>query len=375
MKRQLGLLLLAIAGLAFLAGCSDETVLAPEPVVSSTDDGSVKLDWEAVDGASGYRIYMAADPEVDPENYDSLDEGRKFSSESSPETISELDNFTGYYFVLTTIHGFGQETGASETVAAMPEPPFQPIGGINDTGVTQCLDPEQAEMVECPVEGYPGQDGEQQSRDRSDVEDSLEKWGDGPAGFDFTKIAETGAALPPEADHWACVRDNVTGLLWEAKRVGVFPEDDFRSADRIFYWYEPDPDRHGGFEGRPDQENLDCEYAADGICNTQDYVQALNGMQYCGVDDWGLPHHHEYMGIIDHSDNFFAAPGDWFYVGSEDAASIYDYWTTDTMVSRLPGSDGVPWVAAITSAVGGVTWPEDKFFNLHVRAVATAPEE
>lgn len=42
---------------------------------------------------------------------------------------------------------------------------------------------------------------------------------DGHAGFSFTKLAANGTELTADAISWVCVKDNVTGLVWEAKTV------------------------------------------------------------------------------------------------------------------------------------------------------------
>lgn len=40
---------------------------------------------------------------------------------------------------------------------------------------------------------------------------------DGQLSFNFTKLDASGADLPASASNWSCVRDNVTGLIWEVK--------------------------------------------------------------------------------------------------------------------------------------------------------------
>ena len=45
---------------------------------------------------------------------------------------------------------------------------------------------------------------------------------DGHAGFSYTKLDSNGKPLPDQTvDYattpWACVKDNVTGLIWEVK--------------------------------------------------------------------------------------------------------------------------------------------------------------
>ena len=84
--------------------------------------------------------------------------------------------------------------------------------GLNDTGITGCANGTQ-DFLPCPQPGYPSQDAET----GRDAQVGLQKLGAGPAGFDFTKLDRNGYPLPDSAMNWDCVRDNVTGLIWEIK--------------------------------------------------------------------------------------------------------------------------------------------------------------
>lgn len=50
-----------------------------------------------------------------------------------------------------------------------------------------------------------------------DAASNLSKVGYGPAGFDYTKLDANGDDLAEAATSWSCVRDNVSGLIWEVK--------------------------------------------------------------------------------------------------------------------------------------------------------------
>lgn len=86
-------------------------------------------------------------------------------------------------------------------------------GRLNDTGITQCADGATNGLT-CPVTDYPDQDA-QYGRDFEVNDDS-----DGHAGFSFTKLDEKGNELLANATNWSCVKDNVTGLIWEVKQGG-----------------------------------------------------------------------------------------------------------------------------------------------------------
>lgn len=103
----------------------------------------------------------------------------------------------------------------------------------------------------------------------------------GLVGFDFTRIGRSGTALErqdavwqsagTEADggRWDCVRDNVTGLWWEAKTPGdAGGVNDLRNVGRAY-------SRSGALE----------------------YTNAVNAAGLCGQRDWRLPTVTELKGL------------------------------------------------------------------------------
>jgi hypothetical protein len=157
---------------------------------------------------------------------------------------------------------------------------------LNDTGITTCAD-EADNGFACPVAGFPEQDAEH-GRDATDNDDS-----DGHAGFSFTKISITGMELTADATEWSCVKDNVTGLMWEVKT----DDSGLRDLDNTYTWYEPDSSKNGGNAGT--QNGGNCTGSA---CDTHSYVQAVNAAVLCGVSDWRMPSRNELRGIasLDH---------------------------------------------------------------------------
>lgn len=152
--------------------------------------------------------------------------------------------------------------------------PPPPNAIFNDTGITQCGDA--LFNVACPLAAFPGQDG-QYGRDVLLNDDS-----DGHAGFSFTKIARDGARLPSTAADWACVLDNVTGLMWEVKTDDGGPRDKDALYTNYTAGYNP-----GGKYGT----------ASDAA----GFVKAVNAAGLCGSADWRLPTADELQGILDYS--------------------------------------------------------------------------
>lgn len=84
------------------------------------------------------------------------------------------------------------------------------IGKLNDTGITTCSNATNG--LAGPITGYPGEDA-QIGRDKTQNNQQ-----DGRAGFSYTKINATGKASPTSARKYRyCVKNNVTGLIWETK--------------------------------------------------------------------------------------------------------------------------------------------------------------
>jgi hypothetical protein len=128
----------------------------------------------------------------------------------------------------------------------------------------------------------------------------LTKSGSGSSGFDFTKVCGSGKMAgegdcPPNPTlgsgpaNWACVRDNVTGLVWEVKTT-----QGLRSQGNLYSWYNPDAAENGGAPGV--QNGGRCEGSN---CDTNAYVQEVNKQGLCGNKDWRLPTRKELLSIVD----------------------------------------------------------------------------
>lgn len=98
-----------------------------------------------------------------------------------------------------------------------------------------------------------------------------------------------------------CVKDNVTGLVWEQKT----DDGGLRDKDWSYTWYSTDSATNGGSEGYQDIRDYDTTYTESTCgnslskCNTQAYVAALNAANYCGYSDWRMPSEEELSSIVD----------------------------------------------------------------------------
>jgi hypothetical protein len=223
------------------------------------------------------------------------------------------DVFGGLVYISTV-----EELLATIPPAPPPTAGDKATGKLNDTGITTCSGRISNELS-CPQGSYPGQDAEY-GRDVTHNDDS-----DGHAGFSFTKLDANGNPLPASATSWSCVKDNVTGLVWEVKT------DDGGLSDKgnTYTWYDPDSSRNGGSAG-----TLDGGSCSGIRCDTQGYIQAVNGQGLCGANDWRMPTVDELTNILNLDQRYpyinrawFPNTINWLYwSGSPDAYDSSSAW-------------------------------------------------
>lgn len=202
------------------------------------------------------------------------------------------------------------------TIAAAGESTAGFTSPLNDTGVVfagnhprtvnqDCkgvIDPDDEWVMDETFEKleFSGQDCEY-GRDAAHPDDS-----DGHAGFSLVKLDAQGQPLPADADQWRCVRDNVTGLVWEAKDPsdGTPGNAGLHDADDKFSFYSTDSNANRGEIGNWNKDWNDCAGYREGapitFCNTQSFAERVNAGGLCGYHDWRLPTFNELLGITNY---------------------------------------------------------------------------
>ena len=184
---------------------------------------------------------------------------------------------------------------------------------LNDTGVTTYSDGSSHNLTE-PVPTLPGQDAD------FGYDKTNNYAPDGHAGFSYTKLDFAGNELPVSAGIWSCVRDNVTGLIWEVKSDPEnlalleiqFEEDpdsaftnNYRAKNYEYTFYTENEENNGRSTGAANDEFVGrryfdasgyCAYKPEDLrrryklhCNSDIYQKEINWYGHCGSKQWHVP--------------------------------------------------------------------------------------
>ncbi|MCI5157075.1 MAG: DUF1566 domain-containing protein [Candidatus Electrothrix sp. AUS1_2] len=178
-------------------------------------------------------------------------------------------------------------------------------GALNDTGIDWSGNYKSGYNTGCSSSTTPDGDNVVSAQDCSHGRDATHNDdSDGHAGFSFTKLDSNGVSLADQnADYattpWGCVKDNVTGLIWEVKT----DDSGLHDKDDKYTWYNTDPTTNGGDDGYADYVGNTCYGYNSGdastFCNTEAYVNRVNAARWCGASNWRMPTRKELMSIVD----------------------------------------------------------------------------
>lgn len=252
------------------------------PTASSDPDGQiVSYSWSFGDGASA----TSSTPDIQWRSYGTS------GVATVRLTVTDDRGATNAYSLQITIQSFA------------------PNGTLNDTGIHWCsnltgttwINNTLCTAVNWAEKLWGSVQDAWYGRDAQALAGSLSKVGSGVAGFDFTRLGADGQALavqtgtwsdngsPATGTRWDCVRDNTTGLIWEAKRNDPAH---MRHYLHHFTWFDSKASTNGGWAGQP--AGGSCTGLTDtGRCNTEAYRDAINRLQpgqaLCGFRDWRIP--------------------------------------------------------------------------------------
>lgn len=182
----------------------------------------------------------------------------------------------------------------------------QPTWPLNDTGINWWATDE-SNFLPSEPDDYPNQDASL-GRDVTDPDNQ-----NGHLGFRLVKLDAEGEDLPSDATAWHCVRDEITGLVWEIKTAGngELGDQGLHDADDRYLWYHTNSDGNGGFAGYAESHREDDQFYGGAICfgyrpgiestfcNTDAFVARVNEEALCGYQDWRLPDLNELRSITE----------------------------------------------------------------------------
>jgi PKD repeat protein len=196
-------------------------------------------------------------------------------------TTGHAYRFAGSYTVTLTVRDDRGSSSNQQTVVTVITPAAIVTGELNDTGITasQCYQAGSDTLISCTSTAAIGLNSAQDGMLGRDASPSLNTDVDGQLGFSFTKIGASGEALPASAKQWSCVKDNVTGLIWEVKTN----DGGLRDVGRTYTNYDSTSAKQlpGGLVPTP--SNLAAS------TNSIGFLNAVNFEGLCGATDWRIP--------------------------------------------------------------------------------------
>jgi hypothetical protein len=230
-----------------------------------------------------------------------------------------------------------QNDTATDTTVVTVKP--IPLGNIADSGQTLCYN--QTGAINCADTNYPRQDADS---GRDSVEQFLDKTGTGGSGFDFTKLDTNGGELPNDSTEYFCIRDNVTGLIWERKTTSTngVPNTALRDNKNSYSWVYSEGST-GGETGTAADPLTICPSTTD--CGLENYVLEVNAVVYCGANNWRVPTMLEMQSLVDYGKDNTTGVLDTSVFGDLPNEALLDhlyYWSSET--SADGGGKATAWV-------------------------------
>jgi len=221
-----------------------------------------------------------------------------------------LANTTSYTATITTgakdAAGNALATNYVWTFTTAALVPAIATGRLNDTGITaaQCHEASSNVLVACNGVGAAALSAKQDGMVGRDVDVVTNDNADGKSGFSFSSVAG------------GCVKDNLTGLMWEAKTN----DGGLRDMDNLYTNFDSTATDQQGDGGNPTQEEIDA------ATNSIGFKNAVNGAGLCGFNDWRLPTAEELQSIVDYGATSPTIDATWF--PNTLAANLVYYWTS-----------------------------------------------
>ena len=262
--------------------------IVPVDFDATGDLAKAILTWTEVSGIT-YDVYRSSDANCDVLTHfnssSSCTDGQLYNSATTGMEDTGLAAETTYYYWIQATRSSDSTTQASLTPISATT---IAMGVLNDTGMyyagnyADTSSSTHSVSDDCSS-NINADDAHQDCHFGRDVTHNYSS--DGKYGFSFTKLDSDGNDLAASANSWSCVRDNVTGLVWEVKATSGD-----RDKDTEYNW--------GGLTaiGR-DHDSREGEYYDDWSALV-DAANAENVTGLCGFTDWRVPNFQELFSIV-----------------------------------------------------------------------------
>ncbi len=125
-----------------------------------------------------------------------------------------------------------------------------------------------------------------------------------------------------------CVRDNVTGLMWEVKTA----DSELRAWDQTYTNYDS-PASEQKLDSATNVLSNPTQAEIDAPTNSVGFKDAVNATNLCGFSDWRLPTLEELQGIVK---NGVASPGPAIDATWFPNTKPLAFWTSSPLLSPPP---------------------------------------
>ena len=190
---------------------------------------------------------------------------------------------------------------------------------LNDTGITWSGNNSGGNNETCISSTISSQD----CNEGRDADASTNNDTDGLAGFSFTKLDESGNELPFIAINWSCVRDNVTGLVWEIKNENP---NSIHYINNTYKW--------GGITAYGRNHPIASGPYFD---DWNTLVNDTNSENLCGSNNWKVPNINELNSIINLGVKEPALDTNYFPF----ITKSFQFWTSNPSISSESHSHSI----------------------------------
>lgn len=185
--------------------------------------------------------------------------------------------------------------------------------------------------------------------------------GPGPEIHDSKYVGlDAGGLQLPAGETGPCVHDQFTGLIWEVKTN----DGGLRSREHTYTWFDPDEDASGELDYRGQPDGGDC---AQGECDTNGYVEAVNAIGLCGYHDWRMPGRDELGSISDPRKTDTPPTINTLYFPNTQAD---EYWSGNDYQFQWDAA----WLWSFANGLDRVEWKRSPRYVRLVRGEATYVE-